>query len=350
MLTRPGEPQPAALGAGVPTDSRRELPWRGLVTAPAVARALGRLVRETQARLIHTHDMRSNLAAYLFTRRARVPWIAHVHGWLGATHRARWRVYERIERRLVRHADLVLVGSAAALGEVEACGVRRARIVANAVHIPPDGACAMQAARVRAELGASDATVVIGTTGRLHAGKGQTFLVRAIAELRRRGRPVHGLVVGEGPDLDPLRRLARDLGVARDVTLTGFCTDPIPYVAAMDVFVAPSLKESLPLTVLEAMALRRPVVVSAVGDLPRVITDGVSGFLVPPADVTALTETLERLIPDAALRGAVGARGRAVVAERFSADSMIRALENIYADLIAAEPSPVARSAAPSLS
>lgn len=335
LLRKGGAPDSVTLADDHLSALRQEVAWRGIATAPLTARAIGRLCDKQAAVLLHTHDMRANLVAYLFTRVRRIPWIAHIHGWLGATHSGRWRVYERIDQWVVRSADLVLVGSHATLQEVHALGVQQARVIPNAVEIPPLSALQTERQRIRGELGAADSSVVVGVVGRLHPGKGQAFLIRAVAQLRQKGLDVRGVIVGEGPDHETLQALSRELGLAGCVTLTGFCRETAPYMAAMDIVVVPSLKESLPLTALEAMSLQKPVIASRVGDLPKILTHGVNGLLVHPGDVSDLSAALETLMRDSALRQRLGEQARELVIARFSSEAMARTLESIYADVIA---------------
>jgi glycosyltransferase involved in cell wall biosynthesis len=263
-----------------------------------------------------------------------IPWIAHVHGWLGPTQTGKWRLYETLDRRFVRAANLVLVGSCAAKKDVEAAGVRSVTVLPNAIEIPPIGALSDGAAEVRSMLRIDSNAVTVGIVGRVHPGKGHRFLLQAIAKLRKEGLNVEGIVVGEGPDLENLRSNARESGIAQVVHFPGFCSDAAPYVNAMDIFVAPSLKESMPLTVLEAMAARRAVVASRVGDIPSVLEHGYDGWLVTPGDSDDLTDAIKVLVRDPALRARMGERARRKIEEQFSAETMSRRLEEIYASLL----------------
>jgi glycosyltransferase involved in cell wall biosynthesis len=255
---------------------------------PDTAWRAARLARATNAAVVHSHDMRANAVAAAMRPFLRLPWIAHVHGWLGPTHRGRWRIYEAIDRRLVCAADRVLVGSRAAQLEVRAGGAKQVEVVANAVAIPDEGALDHRAAALRAEIGMTAGGVVIGMLGRLHQGKGHEIFLQALAALFRSGLNVHGLIVGDGPDSETLRALAGALGILDRVTFTGFVDDAVGFLAAMDIVAVPSLKDSLPLTALEAMAYARPVVASRAGDLAVAIQDGVSGFIVPIGDARHL--------------------------------------------------------------
>jgi glycosyltransferase involved in cell wall biosynthesis len=175
---------------------------------------------------------------------------------------------------------------------------------------------------------------VIGVVGRLHPGKGQDVLVRASAPLRGRGLDVRGLLVGEGPLREELERLLVQLGLSGVVTLAGYQSDMVPYLAAMDVVAIPSLKDGLAMSKLEAMALERPVVASRVGGLPEGIAHGETGYLVPPGDAAALAESLDPLVRNAELRRWVGDRARSEVLAHFTAESMIRNLETAYAEVL----------------
>src|SRR5437868_2038891 len=115
-----------------------ELQWRGLGSLLATAKHAARIARETNAKVVHSHDMRANAVAATMRLFHDVPWIAHIHGWLGPTHRGRWRIYEAIDRRIVHRAERILVGSGAAREEVRAHGARQVDVVSNAVAIPDE--------------------------------------------------------------------------------------------------------------------------------------------------------------------------------------------------------------------
>lgn len=330
LVRRDGVAESPQLSSEELAIERRDVKWTGLAGSAFAAGRLAKVMDHCGAQLIHTHDMRANLLAYLLTRVRPMPWIAHVHGWLGPTHAGKWKLYERMDQWLVKYADLVLAGSTATRDEVTRAGAQRVEVLPNAIEIEPDHSWEEAGAVVRARLNVDAKTVVAGVSGRLHPGKGQQFLIQAIAKLAGEGLPVRGLIVGEGPNLERLQTLAMELGVQKLIIFAGFCPVLAPYVAAMDVFVAPSLKESLPLAVLEAMSLRRATVASSVGDLPCVIDTGRNGLLVPPGNVDALCVALRQLVGDAALRRRMGAEARATVVAHYSAEAMSRRLEEIY--------------------
>ena len=317
-----------------PSISMRIISWSGLASAPLVATRLAKVLHEENCQIVHTHDMRCALATFLAKPIVRLPWLAHVHGWLGDTHHGVHAFYEKIDKRLVRWADAVAVGSRNAEAEVAALGIRRIEFVPNAVPIPTLDRDGSASVLIRHQLGIAPGELLIGSVGRLQYGKGHDLFIRAVARLRHDQQNVRALVVGTGPAAEDLKTLAASLGLGGTLHFTGFVDAVQPYVRAMDVVAVPSRKESLPLTVLEAMALERPVVAARAGDLPDVIRDGESGIIVPPEDVAALAAALRRLMVDESLRIRIGSAARQRVISTYSIPAMSLRLADIYARML----------------
>jgi sugar transferase (PEP-CTERM/EpsH1 system associated) len=176
---------------------------------------------------------------------------------------------------------------------------------------------------------------VVGTVGRLQAVKDQATLLRATARLLEREPGLRARLrlrlVGDGAERGPLERLARELGIAGSTTFTGFRDDIPAELARLDVFVLPSLNEGISNTVLEAMACATPVIATAVGGNPELVTEGETGFLVAVGDEQALAERLGRYAADPALRARHGQAGRARVERDFSIPRMLADYAAFYA-------------------
>lgn len=165
--------------------------------------------------------------------------------------------------------------------------------------------------------------VCIGT---LHEVKGQTVLVDVCAALRDRGQEIDCRLVGDGPDRHELERRVRKAGLGGSISFRGSRTreEVVAELRRADVLVAPSVptaegkREGIPVVLMEAMAMARPVVASRLSGIPELVEDGVSGLLVPPGDVLALADALHRLTDDVDLRRRLGAQGRRTVEARFS--------------------------------
>lgn len=187
-------------------------------------------------------------------------------------------------------------------------------------------------AEAKSALGLPTDRPLIGTVGRLEPRKGTSTLVAALAALRASGHPDAALVVvGEGPLRAELAAEATRLGLGSAVSWLGDRADVSAVLAALDVFVLPSRTEGMSNALLEAMAMTRPLVATAVGGTPEVIADGTSGLLVPADDPAAMAVAIGRLLGDAAFAARLGAAARQAVEERYGARSMVRRLEAVYA-------------------
>ena len=187
--------------------------------------------------------------------------------------------------------------------------------------------------RVRAGMDIPAAAPLLGVIGRLVADKGQADFLRGAARLRAQVPEARFLIVGSGPQKEALRALANDLGLGDVVFFGGFRQDIPAVLAALDVLVIPSLREGLPLTLLEAMAAGTPVVATDAGGMAEVLAKG-GGLVVPPGDVDALVEACLRLLASPELRARMGAAGRAIVARQYSLTRMVERLMTLYRELL----------------
>jgi glycosyltransferase involved in cell wall biosynthesis len=204
--------------------------------------------------------------------------------------------------------------------------------------IDPPQASRAAGRRIRAELGIADGNAVIGIVGRLQPWKGQHRVIRAAAELQRRGYDVALLVVGGtayglSPDYEPqLHRLVHELNLDDRVWFTGQVADAAPYMSAMDIFVSASEAEPFGIVLLEAMALGVPVVAADVGGPPEFIQHEWNGLLVPPGDGDALVEIVARILSDSRLAAALSTHALES-ARDWSAERMSRDLTAVLQEL-----------------
>lgn len=237
-------------------------------------------------------------------------------------------VYERLVDRLIVNCHAL---ARTVAGHLPWFAPGRIRVVYNGCD--PDAlAAAVHPGRLRAELGLGPDRPVVSLVGEVGRRKGQDLLLAAAARLR----PLHPravyLLAGaeEGPGaLASLQAQARDLGLADGaVRFLGFRTDPLDVMADSDVVVLPSRSEGFPNSLLEAMALGRPVLATAVDGIPELVDAGRTGALVPADDLPAFAAELDLLLDDAGRRAAWGEAGRRRVWERFSASAAASALED----------------------
>ena len=200
------------------------------------------------------------------------------------------------------------------------------------------------------EYGFPDGSPVVGVVARLEPEKGHDTLLRAWPLVLQRVPAARLLVIGEGSQRDPLERLAEELGLLGEacsgdrcvgtrgarpgakVLFTGLRDDVPAVTAALDVAVLPSYREAQGLAIVEAMALRRPVVATAVGGVPEMIKHERTGLLVPPRDPVALADAIARLLLDHPLADSVARAGHDLAQARFNVDQMVRQIADVYAE------------------
>jgi glycosyltransferase involved in cell wall biosynthesis len=171
---------------------------------------------------------------------------------------------------------------------------------------------------------------IVGVVARLEAEKGHRTLVDAWPDVLARVPNAWLLIIGEGSERNSLEAEAEALGVSEHIVFTGRREDVPAVTAALDVAVLPSYREAQGLSVLEAMALNRPVVASDVGGIPEMIEDGATGLLVPPGDCQALAGAIVRLLTDHPYADMLAHGGHALVHDRFCIELMVSQISNIY--------------------
>jgi len=203
------------------------------------------------------------------------------------------------------------------------------------------------------EYGIPPGAPIVGVVARLEPEKGHSTLLEAWPRVLASVPNVHLLIVGEGSQREALEAHAAVLGLMprprrqRDaagafsggpnLTFTGRRDDVPAVTAALDVAVLPSYREAQGLSILEAMALSRPVVASAVGGIPEMVEDGETGLLVIPHHPDMLADAIVRLLTDHPLADTLARAGHDLVYERFCVEQMVRSIETVYDEAVAEE-------------
>lgn len=176
---------------------------------------------------------------------------------------------------------------------------------------------------------------VIIAIGRLTQQKGFSYLIRALQRAVSEGIECRLVILGKGPEQESLERLAADLGIRERVWFAGFQQNPYKYLTWSTVFVLSSLYEGFPNVLLEAIALGVPSIATRCLTGPEeIITDGVDGILVPPADKRALADAIKRLLLDEELRKKIGEAGRKR-AEDFAVEKILKQYESVIESVCA---------------
>ncbi|MBS1121393.1 MAG: glycosyl transferase group 1 [Deltaproteobacteria bacterium] len=291
---------------------------------PTLVPRLARALRRLEADIVHTHNPLPLIYGAPAARLVGAVAIHTKHGKNPGGRANRW--LRRAAAQLVHAFVAVSDTTAAQAREQHDMPADRLHTIPNGIRLDrykPDPEARAQA---RVELGLGDAWVV-GTVGRLDDYKNQSLLVRAMAPLL--SSRVRLVIVGDGESRAKVESEVAALAEPRWVVMTGRRMDVPRLVHAFDVFALSSKTEGLPLVVPEAMAAGLPIVATAVGGLPSVVDEGVTGLLVPVED-RALGAALARLESDREAARAMGAKGREVALARYSHDRMVDDYAALY--------------------
>jgi len=190
--------------------------------------------------------------------------------------------------------------------------------------------------RARDTLGLQPHHRLIGHVARLEPEKDQVSLLQAFRTVADAHPDVRLVIVGDGSQRRELERAATELGVEGRVDFLGVREDVPDLLPHFDVFVLSSSSEGLPLSILEAMACARPVVATAVGEISRVVTNGVTGMTVPPGNAPALAHAMSMMLDRPAWAAAMGAAARRLVESAYSLTRVVEQYQALYASVYAA--------------
>jgi glycosyltransferase involved in cell wall biosynthesis len=287
------------------------------------------LQRQHSFDLIHADMPVAGLLARLVGRQNGVPNVYTEHNLIERYHPlTRW-----VHGATFGWQDCVLAVS----DEVQA-SIRRAggadktvvRTLFNGVPVDQVRNEATGLAELRRELNIPQDHCIIGSVAVFRSQKRLADWLAVAAQVAQTEARVTFLLVGDGPEMRMVQEKVCELGLLERVRLPGFRADGRRFIGLMDVYLMTSQFEGLPIAMLEAMVLGKPIVATAVGGIPEVIGDGVEGRLAPAGEITQLAAHVTALLKDATLRQAMGQRGATKVEEHYHIKERVRTIEEVY--------------------
>jgi len=301
------------------------------------ARRLNDLVRQEDVELLHAHQYTPFFQA-MFSRGffGQTPVLLTEHGRHFPDLPSRKRSI--VNRLLLRKQDrMVGCGGAVqrALVKNEGLPRKRVELVYNGVDLNTLATAPPHARRdIRQEFGFSEDDFVVVQVARLHELKDHQTALRTINDARQDCPNVRLLIAGDGEERDAIEASIAQLGLQDHVVLAGTRSDIASLLAASDAFLLTSISEGIPLTVIEAMAARLPVIATSVGGLPEMIEEGISGYLCESGDNRSLADRLITLARHPEQRTEMGTAGELTARQRFSLDHMLQKYTEIYQEMI----------------
>jgi glycosyltransferase involved in cell wall biosynthesis len=323
------------------TASLKLHPWHtagGVVKLSRAAAETAALARALRADVVHANTLQAGLAA-AFAPLGR-PLVLHVRDVLPKD-LSGWAV-----RALLRRAPTAVIATSRYVAEQFGSSRGALHVIDNPVNVAKFDPAGYDGAEVRRSLGLPAGAPVLGLIGQITPWKGQVDAIHALSRVRRDFPEVRLLFVGEPKFrfsatrydnlayFERLKATISRLGLARNVEFLGERSDVPALLSAMDIVLVPSWQEPFGRTVVEAMAMARPVLATSVGGPSEIITNGVTGRLLPPRQPDAWAFAVSGLLDDLSRAEAMGSRARDHAIRRFSAELPARELIAVYERLL----------------
>lgn len=302
--------------------------WDRMGLLMPTLRELTRLIARHNIDLLHVHDNRANFVGAILARWCNLPLVASLYGHV----RTSWklRVLAWLDHQLLRSADHIIASSPSMMPWIPTACASRITTILNAIETTPLRMSFKERTELMRQLGLDSQRPIVSLVGRLSEEKGHRVLLAAVPIVLRCFPLTQFLFVGDGPLRSALEQQVEQAGLASSVRLVGFVDNVRAVMSLADVGVQPSLTESLPLTILEAMVQGKAIVATDVGSIREAVVEGVTGLLVPPHDSAALAQAIIAMLENVPRRNAMGERGARLVQERFSIATRVSQIHEVY--------------------
>ena len=290
--------------------------------------ALRGVIKEKNISLVHSHTRVTQILGCLIQRYCHVPCLSTCHGFF--TPKFSRKVFPCWGRKVIAISESVKEHL------INDFGVRedRVRLIHNGIDVFRFNAFKDEdKIRIKKTLGLKEEPVV-GIVARLSDVKGHKYLIEAMKGVLAVYPGVQLLIAGDGRMKEELVRLVKSEGIQENTYFLPTVADTVEVLTAIDIFVMPSLKEGLGLSLMEAMACGLPVIGSEVGGIKSLIQQGVNGVLVQPAQSAGLSRAILDLLKDTGKAASLGARARDFIAHNFSQERMVKETEEVYLECV----------------
>lgn len=311
---------------------------------PGVILRLANLMKREKIDIVHSQGARADFFARIAAKLAGVPIVVStvpmpVEGF--DVHPIRKLIYKAFNRFSECFVDrFIVVSDALEKMMIEKHRIDPQRVVKIYNGIEKDEYCltdeeiAYRRIIFRKKSDLREDIPVVGVIGRLVWQKGFKYFIDAIPDVLKEFKKARFLLVGEGELKDELKQESQKLKLEDKIIFTGFRSDIKDILSSIDILVIPSLREGLPVILLEAMAMMKPIVATEIEGIMEILEDGVAGSLVPPGNTNALKKAIIYMLThkDKALQ--MGLSARKIVEERFGVDIMVQKVEEVYEELL----------------
>jgi len=299
---------------------------------------LKKIIRDEKIDILHTQGRRHAFFSFLLGEKTglikvltrHIPFYDQFHP------NMKKLIYNLFDRCSLKSVDAIV--TVAKYGkkrivETRDINPKKIRVIYNGIDVKTFDPNRIDSSQLINEFSISPKTKIVTTIASLIERKGHKFLLQAAIDILKKFPNTLFLFVGDGYYKSTLKQIVEKAGIKKNVIFAGFRKDIQRILRITDVMVLPSLSEGFPDVILEAMAMKKPVVATRIAGIPEMIDDGGNGFLVPPGDVEKLKSRIMELLGNKKFANLMGERGREKVIDKFNSKRMAKDYERLYIEL-----------------
>lgn len=320
----------------------KEARKEGLSTASILSRGkidlktiflVRRLLKKYNIDILHCHDYKTNFYGFLATLFLKVATVTTNHLWTHET--LSLKFYEFLDGFIINFFDRAVAVSDQIALELKKSYLLKKKIVVihnginySKFYSKDDGNS------IRKEFNINSSTKIIGSVGRLSTQKGYEYFLDAARKVLDILPNIIFFIVGDGPQLNSLKEKSENLQINKKVIFTGVRNDMIDIYSALDIFVSSSIREGLPLVILEALSMQKPVIATNVGGVKKIIKHQETGILLTPKNGELLAEAIIDLLKNPIKAKSLAQNGRKLIEEHFSSSIMAKQYLTVYNEIL----------------
>lgn len=299
-----------------------------------------RIIKKNNPVIVHTHSSKAGLMGRLAAKLAGVPVIVHTphgHVFFGYSGPFKTKLFITLEKLASRITDKIVALTNREKKDhilFKIANEDKFSVIYSGIELNIlKESSSEEKQNLKKELGIPENSLIVGTAGRLVPIKGPEFLVKASKYIISKYPDTYFIFTGDGPLEPDLKREALEMGLSENIVFLGWRDDLAKIISIYDVFVLPSLNEGMGRVLVEAMALRKPIVASEIGGIPDLVIHGKNGYLVPPKKPEELAKYIQVLLENKDKREKMGLAGKEM-SLNFGAESMIEKIARLYEELL----------------
>lgn len=301
---------------------------------PLIFLKISKFIKDNNIHIIHSHEYKSDIIGFFLAKLHRIPIVTTLHGWISNSFKS--KCYISMQKFLLRYFNVVIAVSSKIRDDLIKVGVpeEKIRLIYNAIVVEKYQPSNNYNNLLRNKIKLPQGAVLIGNIGRLSPEKGQKDLLMAAKKIIETNQNVYFFIIGDGPDRSSLEKLSSELNISDKVFFMGHLKDMREVYQDLDIVALTSHTEGFPNVILESLCMEKPVIATAVGGVPEIIENNITGLLVPPQSPEAIAEGIEYLLKNPEEAKVLAINGKKMVLQKFHFSSRVEKIQELYRGIV----------------